>query len=105
MEHHFPCLFAQIHLICWVHILHLEFEGASLVVCDYLGVWYLCLEEGHVHPTLFCVKCRQQPMLCSRRLFLKLSVSIAGKGLILFLDQLVLLENAQLRPSLAWLSV
>jgi hypothetical protein len=57
-----------------------------------------------VHPTLFCVKCRKQPMLCSRRLLPKLSASIAGKGLVPFLDQLVLLENTQLRSCLAWLS-
>ena len=44
-------------------------------------------------------------MLRSRSLLPKLSASTTGKGLVLFLDQLVLLENAQLGPSLAWLSV
>jgi hypothetical protein len=44
-------------------------------------------------------------MLRSRRLLPKLSTSTAGKGLVLFLDQLVLLETAQRGPSLAWLSV
>ena len=95
----------QIHLICWVHVLRLELEGGPLVVCDYLGIWYLCLEEGHVHPTLFCVKYRHQPMLHSRCFLPKLSISTTGKGLILFLNQLVLLENAQFGPSLTQMSV
>ena len=101
MENHIPCLLVQIHLIYWVHVIRLELEGGSLVICDHLGVWYLRLEEGHVHRTLFCVKCRQQPMMRSQRLLSKLSVSIAGKGLILFLNQLVLLENDELGPSLS----
>jgi hypothetical protein len=44
-------------------------------------------------------------MLRSRRLLPKLSASTAGKGLVPFLDQLILLENAQLGSHLAWLSV
>ena len=105
IEDHFSGLLVQIHLIGWVHILRLEFEGGPLVVCDHFGVWYLCLKESHVHPALFCDKCRQQHMLRSRRLLLKLSVSTSSKSLILFLNHLILLENAQLGPSLAWLSV
>jgi len=82
-----------------------EFEGGPIIVRNHLGIRNLRLEEGHVHPALFCVKCRQQSMLRSRRLFPELSISTVGKGLILLLDQLVLLEDAQFGPSLAWLSV
>jgi hypothetical protein len=49
IENHFPCLLVQIHLIGRMHVLRLEFKGGPFIVSDHLGVWYLCLEECHMH--------------------------------------------------------
>jgi hypothetical protein len=42
-------------------------------------------------------------MLRSRRLLPELGTSVAGQGLVPFLDQLVLFEDTKLRSHLAWL--
>ena len=58
MEYHLSSLFVQIHLIGQMNVLCLEFEGDPLVVSDHLWIWYLCLEECHMHSALLGVECR-----------------------------------------------